>query len=164
MAAPGSAAQHLGGLVFLSSIAAGSSSRRGAGGQGRRVEHLNVVTGRIIGAAVRIHSRLGPGLMESVYERILARNLARSGLVVERQKPVSFDFDGMWFEDAYRVDLLVERSVVVEVKAAVQLAPVHERQLLTYLKLLDCRLGLLLNFGAPRLKDGIVRVANGMPG
>ena len=151
---PPPAAQRLGELVC-------SRRRRGAETQ---VESLNVVTGRIVNAALRIHSKLGPGLLESVYERILARDLERSGLTVERQKWISFDFEGMWFDDACKVDLLVERAIVVEVKAAVELPPVYVRQLHTYLKLLDCRVGLLLNFGAPLLKDGIVRIANRMPG
>lgn len=121
---------------------------------------LNTVTGNVIDAAIRIHSRLGPGLLESVYETILARDLAARGLHIERQKPVSFDFEGLWFEDAFRLDLLVERKVVVEIKSATNIAPAHEKQLLTYLRLLDCRVGLLLNFGAPYMRDGIKRIAN----
>lgn len=121
---------------------------------------LNLVTGQIIDSAVRIHMSLGPGLLESVYEAILARDLARRGYFVERQKPVSFDFDGMWFENAFRADLIIERAVVVEIKSAVALTPVDEKQLLTYLRLLDYRVGLVLNFGAPLLKDGIRRIAN----
>lgn len=121
---------------------------------------MNLVTGQIIDSAVRIHMSLGPGLLESVYEAILARDLARRGYFVERQKPVSFDFDGMWFENAFRADLIIERAVVVEIKSAVALTPVDEKQLLTYLRLLDYRVGLVLNFGAPLLKDGIRRIAN----
>jgi iron complex transport system substrate-binding protein len=98
--------------------------------------------------------------MESVYETILARDLARRGLAVERQRTISFDFEGLWFEDACRVDLVVERSVAVEIKSSVTILPRHGQQLLTYLRLLDYRVGLLLNFGAPLMKDGIKRIAN----
>lgn len=109
---------------------------------------------------MRIHSKLGPGLFESVYETVLARELARRGLFVERQKPVTFDFEGMHFDQGFRADLVVERAVVVEVKAVPEIAPIHARQLLTYLRLLDCRLGLVLNFNALHLRSGIKRVAN----
>ena len=121
---------------------------------------LNSVTGAVVDAAFRIHSELGPGLLESVYETILARDLARRGLHVERQKPISFDFEGLYFENAFRVDLLVEGRVVVEVKSATRFAEAHTKQLLTYLRLIDCPVGLLLNFGAPLLKHGIKRIAN----
>ena len=120
----------------------------------------NLITATIVDAAIRIHRALGPGLLESVYEIVLARDLVRRGYFVERQKPVSFNFEGLWFEDAFRANLVVERAVVIEVKSVVTLAPVHAKQLLTYLRLLDHRLGLLLNFGAPAMKDGITRVVN----
>ena len=121
---------------------------------------LNGITGVIVDAAFRIHTTLGPGLMESVYETILARDLARRGLGVERQRTISFDFEGLWFEDACRVDLIVERCVAVEIKSTATFLPRHGQQLLTYIRLLDYRVGLLLNFGAPLMKDGIKRVAN----
>ena len=124
------------------------------------MRELNEISGTIVDAAVRIHKALGPGLLESVYVAVLARDLARGGCFIERQKPVSFDFEGMWFEDAFRVDLVVDHAVLVEVKSVLHLAPVHGKQLLTYLRLLDHRLGLLLNFGAPVMKDGIIRIAN----
>lgn len=124
------------------------------------MENLNNISGAIIGASYRIATKLGPGLLESVYETVLARDLTRTGLHVERQKLISFDFEGLWFENAYKVDLLVGHSVVVEIKSVVAVAPEHKKQLLTYLRLMDCRLGLLLNFGAARFKDGIVRVVN----
>ncbi len=129
----------------------------GEGGAG-----VNVITGQIINAALRIHSKLGPGLLESVYERILARDLARLGYYVERQKPVSFEFEGLWFDDAFRADLAVNESVVVEIKSVAALSRADKKQLLTYLRLLDYRVGLLLNFGAPLMKDGIARVVNGL--
>lgn len=121
---------------------------------------LDETTEKIIGSAIKLHQTLGPGLLESVYEMILARDLERSGLKVERQKPVSFEYDGLWFDDAFRVDLLIEGTVVVELKSVEKLAPVHSKQLLTYLRLLDLPVGLLLNFGAANLKDGLHRVVN----
>lgn len=121
---------------------------------------LNAITGHIVDAAFRIHTKLGPGLLESVYETILARDLVNRGFRVERQKSFSFDFEGLWFEDAFRVDLVVADSIIVEVKAVPRLVVVHEKQLFTYLRLLDCRVGLLINFGAPLIKDGIKRIVN----
>ena len=121
---------------------------------------IDGITGQIVDAAVKIHTRLGPGLLESVYEAVLARELERRGLAVVRQKPVSFEFDGMRFEEGFRADLLVEASVVVELKSVEKLAAVHPKQLLTYLRLLHLPVGLLINFGESRLKDGIHRIAN----
>ena len=121
---------------------------------------LNGITGVIVDSAVRIHSTLGPGLMERVYETILARDLARRGLAIERQRSISFDFEGLWFDDACRVDLVVERCVVVEIKSVAMVVPRHHKQLLTYLRLLDYRVGLLLNFGAPTMKEGIRRIVH----
>ena len=121
---------------------------------------LNRITGVIVDSAFRIHSSLGPGLMERVYETILARDLRRRGLGVERQWSISFDFEGLWFEDACRVDLVVERCVVVEIKSVATILARHHNQVLTYLRLLDYRVGLLLNFGAPTMKDGIKRIAH----
>ncbi|MCC7492356.1 MAG: GxxExxY protein [Fimbriimonadaceae bacterium] len=122
----------------------------------------NQISGTIVDAAYRLHTGLGPGLLESVYEAVLARDLARRGLDVERQKAVPIDYDGLHFDEGFRVDLLVEGLVVVELKSVEKLAPVHSKQLLTYLRLLDCRLGLLLNFGAPLMKDGIHRIVNNL--
>lgn len=126
------------------------------------MSEINVVTGRIVDAAYRIHKAIGPGLLESVYERVLAWDLARNGFRVERQKRVGFEFEGMRFEEAFRADLVVDGRVVVEVKSVAGVAPVHTQQLMTYVRLLDCRVGLLLNFGAPMMKQGIVRVVNGL--
>ena len=113
--------------------------------------------------AFRLHVGLGPGLLESVYQSVLARDLARRGLHVEHERVVSFEYDGMSFDPGFRVDMLVEDSIVVELKSVEQLSPVHPKQLLTYLRLLRLPVGLLINFGAARLKDGIWRVANGYP-
>lgn len=119
------------------------------------------VTGIIVDAAYRLHTRIGPGLLENVYEAILAKMLTERGLEVERQKPVSFAIDGVRFQEGFRVDLLVERRIVLEIKAIQKLAPVHSKQLLSYLRLMDLQVGLLINFGEERLKDGLHRVVNG---
>jgi GxxExxY protein len=123
---------------------------------------LNHISGRIIDAAVHVHSRLGPGLLESVYESILAYELQNRGLRVERQVVVPVVYDALRFEEGFRADLIVAKSVLVELKSVESLAPVHGKQVLTYLKLLNCRLGLLINFNCPLLKDGIKRIANGL--
>ena len=119
---------------------------------------LNRISGTIVDAAFHIHSALGPGLLESVYEAVLARELEKRGLQVERQKPVPIVFDGLRFDEGFRADLIVENGVVVELKSVEEIARVHSKQLLTYLRLLDCRLGLLIIFGAPVIKDGIRRI------
>jgi GxxExxY protein len=124
------------------------------------MQEIDRITGEVVDAAYRLHTRLGPGLLESVYESVLAGMLARRGLLVERQKVVTFTFDGMRFDEGFRVDLLVENQVVVELKSVEKLSPVHAKQLLTYLRLLDLRVGFLINFGAHRMKDGLRRVVN----
>ena len=121
---------------------------------------LEKITGAIIEASILIHRRLGPGVFESVYESVLASMLARLGLHVERQRLVSFTFDDMRFDQGFRIDLLVEGSVIVEVKSLDRVPPVHRKQLLTYLRLTNLRVGLLLNFGAETMKEGITRVVN----
>ena len=114
-------------------------------------------------AGLRIHKELGPGLFESVYEEILAHELRKQGLHVLRQVQVPLEWDGLRFEKAYRLDLLVEDAVIIEVKATPETHNVFKRQLLTYLKLMEKRLGLLINFGQALFKDGFARVANNMP-
>ncbi|HUF69348.1 MAG TPA: GxxExxY protein [Longimicrobiales bacterium] len=121
---------------------------------------LNQITGAIIHSAMELHTRLGPGLFESVYTRVLEKDLSRSGLRVERQVAVPIEYEGLTFDEAFRADLIVEGAVIVEVKSVSELAPVHARQLLTYLRLLDLRVGLLLNFNSLHLSDGIRRVVN----
>ena len=120
----------------------------------------NEIAKIVVDAAYHIHRRLGPGLLESVYEVILVNSLSGRGLNVERQKPVPIVFDGMKFDEGFRADLIVEDKVIVELKSVEKTAPVHKKQLLTYLRLADKRLGLLINFGASLIKDGIFRVAN----
>jgi GxxExxY protein len=108
----------------------------------------------------RIHRELGPGLFESVYEALMAAALARAGLHVERQKPIAIEFDGMALGEGFRADLMIESSLLIEIKSVDRLAPVHGRQLLTYLRLAKQPLGLLMNFGGETFKEGVKRVAN----
>jgi iron complex transport system substrate-binding protein len=124
-------------------------------------EEADRVSGAIIGCAIRLHQRLGPGLLESVYRDLLAGSIKREGFMVEREKYIDFEYDGVWFSRGFRVDILVDKLVVVEVKSITQLAPVHTKQLLTYLRLMDLRVGLLINFGAGTLREGLKRVVNG---
>jgi iron complex transport system substrate-binding protein len=114
----------------------------------------------IIAAALQIHRGIGPGLLETVYETLLGDRLTGSGLCVERQKRVSIKIDGRTFSEAFRIDLLVNKCVVVELKSCETLLPVHTKQLLTYLRLTELGLGLLINFGGPTLKSGLKRIVN----
>jgi GxxExxY protein len=114
----------------------------------------------VVDCGFRIHRDLGPGLLESVYEAVLADALRRSGLGVERQKPISFLYDGVMFNEGFRADLMVENSLIIELKSVERLAPVHGKQLLTYLRLAEKPLGLLMNFGAETFKEGCKRVVN----
>ena len=123
---------------------------------------IDKVSGIIVDAAMKLHMRVGPGLLESVYETLLAQELRRRGLKVDRQQSVAFELEGFRFDDGFRVDLLVESQIVVELKSVEKLAPVHSKQLLTYLKVADKRLGLLINFGEVLIKNGITRVANNL--
>jgi len=115
----------------------------------------------VVDTAFHLHRDLGPGLLESVYEAVLARMLEKQGVRVERQKTVTFDFDGIRFDEGLRVDLLVADCLIVELKSVENLAPVHAKQLLTYLRLLNLPLGLLINFGAATFKEGVKRIVNG---
>lgn len=106
--------------------------------------------------------RLGPGLLESVYETVLAYELKRRGLQVERQVPVAIVYDNIKFDEGFRADLIVQEKVIVELKSVENVVPVHKKQLLTYLRLADKRLGLLINFGSELIRNGISRVVNGL--
>jgi iron complex transport system substrate-binding protein len=123
--------------------------------------HVDDVTAEIVDAALNIHMRIGPGLLESVYAITLAQELRCRGLAVRQQVWVDVDVDGRIHRKAFRIDLLVEEIVVVEVKSVEVLARVHTKQLLTYLRLMDLRVGMLLNFGCGTMKDGLHRVVNG---
>jgi GxxExxY protein len=114
----------------------------------------------IVDAAVRIHRQVGPGLLETVYEVILAHELRRSGLQVERQVPIPVTYEGLRFDEGFRADLIVENKVIVELKCAERLSNAHKKQLLTYLRLTDKRLGFLLNFSEALMKHGITRTVN----
>ena len=123
---------------------------------------LDDITGGIIDEAMKIHRELGPGLLESVYERVLAHHVERRGFQVQRQRAVRIVYEDMVFEEGFRADLVVEARVVVEIKSIEVLAPVHFKQLLTYLRLMHIQVGLLINFGNVTLKEGLHRVVNGL--
>jgi GxxExxY protein len=125
--------------------------------------HENEVARLIVDAAYKIHMTLGPGLLESVYETVLAYELEKRGLQVRRQVPVPVVYGRMSFDEGFRADLMVQGKVIVELKSVEKVAPVHKKQLLTYLRLADKRLGLLINFGEGLIKDGITRIANRLP-
>jgi GxxExxY protein len=120
----------------------------------------NEIATTIVDTAFHIHTDLGPGLFESVYERILQAELTKRGLTVFRQKPIPIVYGGIRFEAGFRCDLLVEDKVVIEVKSIEAIHPVHKKQVLTYLKFADKRLGLLINFNVALIKDGITRLVN----
>ena len=119
------------------------------------------LSGEVIGAAIEVHRLLGPGLLESAYELALERELVLRGFSVQRQKPVPLEYKGVPLGDGFRLDLLVEDRLLLEIKAVDTLLPIHEAQLLTYLRLTARRFGLLMNFNEKTLKDGIRRVVNG---
>lgn len=123
----------------------------------------NEVAKQIVDAACRIHTSLGPGLLESVYEVVLAYKLERRGLRTVRQQAVPVVYEGTRIEMGFRADRIVEDKVIVEIKSVEAIAPIHKKQLLTHLRLADKRLGLPMNFNVYLIKDGITRIANGMP-
>ena len=127
------------------------------------MRELDEITGSIVDASLRIHRALGPGLLESVYEAVMSRALEQRGFQVERQHAIRFEYDGMVFEKGFRADLLVESRVIVEIKSVERLARVHTKQLLTYLRLTNMPVGLLINFGAETLREGLHRIVNGLP-
>lgn len=122
----------------------------------------NEVSAMVLDAAISVHRVLGPGLLESVYEVALAHVLRQRGLHVIRQMPISITFEGITFDEGFRADLIVESLVLIELKSLERVAPVHRKVVLTYLRLSGLRLGLLINFGAPVLKDGYERLVNGL--
>jgi GxxExxY protein len=117
------------------------------------------ITNRIIGCAIEVHKALGPGLLESVYESCLSFELSKAGLRVDRQKALPVTYKGLDFEEGFRIDLLIEEKVVVELKCVEKILPIHEAQIYTYLKLSGNKIGLLINFNSKMLKDGIIRIA-----
>ncbi|MBB3585927.1 GxxExxY protein [Sphingomonas sp. BK481] len=124
------------------------------------MKDIDVVSGDVLDVALRLHRDLGPGLLESVYEAVLAGRLATMGYPVVRQRPIDIAFEGLHFEAAFRIDLLVDDRLVVEIKSVERLLPVHAKQLLTYLRLTRQPVGLLINFGGATLKEGVRRLVN----
>jgi len=126
-------------------------------------DRLDFITRRIIGAAIEVHRHLGPGLLESAYEACLAYELTQLGFKVEQQKPLPVIYKQVALDCGYRLDLVVEDSVIVEVKAVDKLAPIHDAQLLSYLRLTNRRVGLPINFHTRVVKDGVKRIVNDFP-
>ncbi len=123
----------------------------------------NEIAKVVLDEAFKVHTNLGPGLLESVYEAVMAYELSKRGVAVRRQVPIPIRYEALSFEEGFRADLLIEDKFIVELKSVEALAPVHGKQVLTQLRLSGHRLGLLINFGEIHLKDGIKRVANGLP-
>jgi len=122
----------------------------------------NEISNKVIGIAIELHKKLGPGLLESVYENALAYDLTEAGLKVAQQVPMPFEYKKVKLDVGYRLDLLIENKVIIEIKSVETLTPVHYAQLLTYLKLSDKKLGLLINFNSKYLKNGIHRIVNNL--
>jgi len=131
-------------------------SREGAKTR-RDVEEVSAI---VVDTALQLHRDLGPGLLESVYEAVLATILVQKGLLVERQKAIPIRYQGVELDEGFRLDLLVDDQLIIELKSVETLHPVHPKQVLTYLRLMNLPLGLLINFGAPLLKDGLKRIVN----
>jgi len=117
----------------------------------------------VVDTAIGVHRALGPGLLESVYQIVLAKELAERGLKVEREFPVPIEYRGLTFDEGFRADIIVEQKVILELKSVEAVTNAHKKQLLTYLRLSGRRLGFLLNFGTAFMKNGITRTANGLP-
>ena len=124
------------------------------------MKNIEEISAEVVDTAFHLHKDLGPGLLESVYEVVLAKMLEDRGLSIERQKIVAIQYAGLRFDEGFRADLLVEGAVLVELKSVEHLAHVHSKQVLTYLRLLNLPLGLLINFGAATFKEGIKRIVN----
>jgi iron complex transport system substrate-binding protein len=125
-----------------------------------QLKTVDEITGDILDLSIKLHQELGPGLLESVYETILAAKLMQRGYSVDRQKPIDIDYDGLRFEAAFRIDLLVNDEILIEVKSVERLNAAHAKQLLTYLRLTRQPVGLLINFGGATLKEGFRRLVN----
>jgi len=135
-------------------------TQRHEGTEGTEMNENEIGT-HIIDTAFYLHKNLGPGLMESVYEAILAKLLSKKGLHVQRQVSIPIEFEGELFEEGFRTDLFVEGKVIIELKSVDKITSAHKKQLLTYLKMTNTKLGYILNFGAELMKDGIARIING---
>ena len=121
---------------------------------------INKLSSRIIGAAIEVHKALGPGLLESAYEECICYELSIGGLSLERQKPLAVQYKGINLDCGYRLDVVVEDAIILELKSCEKIEPIHKAQLLTYLKLSSIKLGLLLNFNVTLMREGIVRIVN----
>ena len=124
------------------------------------MQNINRLSSKIIGAAIEVHKALGPGLLESAYEECLSYELGFGGLSLERQKPLPVRYKGRELDCGYRLDIVVENAIILELKSCERIEPIHKAQLLTYLKLSGLNLGLLLNFNVTVMRDGIVRMVN----
>ena len=122
----------------------------------------NEIGSIVVSTAFDLHKKLGPGLLENVYEILLMKSLVKKGLSVQRQVLFPIEFEGEHFDTGFRVDLLIEGKVIIELKSVEKIIPVHKKQLLTYLKLSNIKIGYIINFGAEVMKDGIVRIINGV--
>lgn len=122
----------------------------------------NEISKAIVNASYKIHTRLGPGLLESVYEAILSHELTKLGLKIERQKPIPVIWEDVYLDIGFRSDIVVENKVIIEIKSVEQISNVHLKQLLTYIRVTDLKLGLLINFNEALIKNGIKRVVNGL--
>jgi GxxExxY protein len=122
--------------------------------------NINKLSSRIIGAAIEVHKALGPGLLESAYEECICHQLGIGGLSLERQKPLAVRYKGINLDCGYRLDVVVEDAIILELKSCEKIEPIHKAQLLTYLKLSGFKLGLLLNFNVTLMREGIVRIVN----
>lgn len=150
--------------ITTSALSASSVPPREPTSHGHLDMNENEIGSTIVTAAIQIHRKLGPGLLESVYEAILARRLHRNGLKVKRQLYLPIEFDGLRFEEGFRADLIVEDKVIIELKCVEAVTNAHRKQLLTYLCLSNIRLGYLLNFNESLMKRGVYRIVNGLKG
>ena len=147
---------------FISHKDGDIGSRKDAKAQRYEAAKENDIARVVVDSAFQIHKRLGPGLLESAYETVLAYELEKRGLKVKRQVSVPIKYDEITLDEGFRADILVEDLVIVELKSVEELHPVHKKQLITYLRLTNKRLGLLVNFSSPLIKDGITRIVNGL--
>jgi len=122
----------------------------------------NEIGSIVVDTAVNLHKNLGSGLLESVYEAIIMKQLVKKGLSVQRQVSIPIEFEGEYFDEGFRVDLFIEGKVIIELKSVEKITDAHKKQLLTYLKLTNTKLGFIMNFGAAVMKDGIIRTVNGL--
>ena len=122
----------------------------------------NDISGKIVDASYKVHTVLGPGLLESVYEMTLAYEMNQAGLNYKKQLPIAIRYKQLQIENAFRADFIVNNKVIIELKSVETILPMHKKQLLTYLRLTNCRLGLLINFNTELIKNGITRVVNGL--